>query len=144
MLHVTLNKTSIPTVVSIVQVKMHSKNYFYVSQRSTISFGATEVPSKFGWHLKALIGTMNFLSKSANASFTEIALSCASREHARVMLFTNMWKWIHIVDVDDSEAAVLLANIVSQCGDRRSSMLALTHITFDAVEMDRRGSLRLQ
>ena len=109
---------------------------------STISPGATKVPSKDGWHFKTLIGTVNLLSKSANTSLTEMAL-CASREHARIVHFTDMWQWPHVVDVDDSEAAVFLTNLVLQCGDKRPSMLTSAHITFDAVEMDRRKSLRL-
>ena len=39
---------------------------------------------------------------------------------------------------------MLLDNLVLQCDDKRPSMLASTHITFDAVGMDRRRSLRLQ
>ena len=39
---------------------------------------------------------------------------------------------------------MLLHNLVPQCGDKRPSRLASTHITFDAVGMDRRWSTRLQ
>ena len=39
---------------------------------------------------------------------------------------------------------MLLNNLVPQCEDKRPSMLASTHITFDAVEIDRRRRLRLQ
>ena len=39
---------------------------------------------------------------------------------------------------------MLLKNLVPQCGDKRPSMLASTHITFNAVRMDRHRSLHLQ
>ena len=110
-----------------------------MSQRSTISPGAAEVPSNVRWHPKTLIGTVNLLSKNANASLiTKIALLCASRGHARVVHFKDMWQWPHVVDVDDSEAAVLPTNLVSQFGDKRPS------IGVDAIEMDRCRILRLQ
>ena len=111
--------------------------------KSTILHGGAEVPLKVGWHPQTPIGTVNLLSRNANTSLTEMVLSCALCEHARVVHSIDMWQWIHVVDVDDSEVVVLLTDLVLQCGHKRPSILASTHITFDAVGMDRRRNLRL-
>jgi hypothetical protein len=75
-----------------------------------------------------------------------MAMSRAARKRARVVHISNIFPMSTRVDADDSEAAAVLSNLVSQCGEERPTtvLTKLNKIEAPHREHCRRSSRLLQ
>ena len=65
---------------------------------------------------------LNHIMQIASAKLSNMALSCATQKHAKVVHFANTVQQSQRVDSDDSKVAAVLSNFVLQCGEKNATM----------------------
>ena len=79
-------------------------------------------------------------------ALTSKAMSRSARKHARVVRISDIFPMSTRVDADDSEAAEVLSNLISLCGDARATTMSTNVNKVEAphTEHCRRSSKLLQ